>query len=101
MTDARALLSIVADIGGTNTRVALAEGLQLRDGSIRRYRNAEFPGLETILRAYVEETGAKADGVCIAAAGPVRHGVAEMTNLSWVIDGAQLRRATGPNMWRS
>ena len=95
MTDARALLSIVADIGGTNTRVALAEGLQLRDGSIRRYRNAEFPGLETILRAYVEETGAKADGVCIAAAGPVRHGVAEMTNLSWVIDGAQLRRATG------
>lgn len=89
------LLSIVADIGGTNTRVAVAQGMQLRDGSIRRYRNADYPGLETILRAYVDETGVACDGACVAAAGPVRNGVAEMTNLSWVIDGEQLRRATG------
>lgn len=88
-------LSIVADIGGTNTRVAIAEGMRLRDGSIRRYRNAEFAGLETILRTYVTETGAACEGACVAAAGPVRDGVAEMTNLSWVIDGDQLNRATG------
>ncbi|THD82996.1 ROK family protein [Aliigemmobacter aestuarii] len=88
-------LSIVADIGGTNTRVAIAEGMRLREGSIRRYRNAEFAGLETILRTYVTETGAACEGACVAAAGPVRDGVAEMTNLSWVIDGDQLHRATG------
>ena len=37
-------LTLVADIGGTNTRVALASGPTLQPGSIRRYRNAEAEG---------------------------------------------------------
>lgn len=88
--------SLVADIGGTNTRVALADGKTIRADSIRRFRNAEFPGLETILRRYLDDAGVKdCAGACVAAAGPVRHGVATMTNLSWTIDGAALTRATG------
>jgi glucokinase len=35
------------------------------------------------------------EGACVAAAGPVMNGVAEMTNLRWVIDRALLNRATG------
>ncbi|MFT4149495.1 MAG: glucokinase [Paracoccaceae bacterium] len=89
-------LSLVADIGGTNTRVALAEGTQLRPDSLAKFRNAEFAGLEPILARYLADSGiAAVDGACVAAAGPVRDGVAEMTNLSWVIDGGQLTRATG------
>ncbi|MBI1217384.1 MAG: glucokinase [Rhodobacteraceae bacterium] len=89
-------LSLVADIGGTNTRVALAEGRSLRPDSIRRYRNAEFPGLETVLRRYIEEEGGvDCAGACVAAAGPVRDGVAHMTNLDWTIEPAMLARATG------
>ncbi len=42
--------SLVADIGGTNTRVALADGRKIIDSTIRRYRNSEFPGLESVLR---------------------------------------------------
>lgn len=88
--------SLVADIGGTNTRVALAEGRRLLPASIRRYRNAEFPGLETVLRRYIEEEGGvDCAGACVAAAGPVRDGVAHMTNLDWTIDPAMLSRATG------
>lgn len=88
-------LLLVADIGGTNTRVALADGRVLREASIRRYRNAEFAGLETILRRYLDEAGGvNCDGACVAAAGPVRDGVATMTNLDWTIDGASLARAT-------
>lgn len=91
-----ALPSLVADIGGTNTRVALADGRKIRPDSIRRYRNAGNPGLETILRLYLQETATPAcAGVCVAAAGPVRDGVATMTNLDWTIDGAALTRATG------
>ncbi len=87
--------SLVADIGGTNTRVALADGKAIRQDSIRRYRNAEFPGLETILRRYLdEEGGVDCAGVCVAVAGPVRDGVASMTNLDWTIDGEALGRAT-------
>lgn len=88
--------TLVADIGGTNTRVALARGATLKDGSIRRYRNADFPGLETVLRRYIEEEGGvDCAGACVAAAGPVRDGVAHMTNLDWTIEPTMLARATG------
>ncbi len=87
-----ASLSILADIGGTNTRVALAEGRVVRPDSIRRYSNADYPGLAPILRRYLDEAAiASVDGACVAAAGPVRDGVAVMTNLDWTIDGDILR----------
>lgn len=89
-------LTLLADIGGTNTRVALADGAIVRRASAVSFRNAEFPGLEPILTAYLAQQGlAAVEGACVAAAGPVQDGVAEMTNLSWVIDAAQLTRATG------
>lgn len=90
------MTAIVADIGGTNTRVALADGARVRPDSIAKFPNADHASLEPILRQYLADAGLKAvDGVCVAAAGPVRDGVAEMTNLAWVIDHAQLTRATG------
>lgn len=89
-------LALVADLGGTNTRVALADGKRVRPESIRRYSNAEFASLEPVLVRYLaEERVARVDGVCVAAAGPVRDGVAVMTNLDWTIDSPQLIRATG------
>ncbi|MGL6211960.1 MAG: ROK family protein, partial [Paracoccaceae bacterium] len=87
---------ILADIGGTNTRVALADGGTVRRDSALSFKNAEHPGLEPILTEYLSQQGlTRVDGACVAAAGPVQDGVAEMTNLSWVIDAAQLTRATG------
>ncbi len=91
-----AALALLADIGGTNTRVALADGATVRKGSIRRYLNAQFPDLGAVLRQYLRDEGtAGVDGVCVAAAGPVRDGVAVMTNLDWRIDSAMLEGATG------
>lgn len=92
----KAPLSLVADIGGTNTRVALADGTRLLADSIRRFRNAEFPALDAVLRQYLNEAGVRdCGGACVAAAGPVRGGIATMTNLDWTIDGDALARATG------
>jgi len=89
-------LALLADIGGTNTRVALADGARVRAASIRRYANAEFADLGAVLRRYLVDEGAGGvDGVCVAAAGPVRGGVAVMTNLDWVIDAPLLTAATG------
>ncbi len=87
--------SLVADIGGTNTRVALAHGAVVDGNSVRRYRNADHGGIDSVLHAYLAETGvsdAQISGACVAAAGPVRDGVAEMTNLDWRIDRAVLGR---------
>lgn len=89
-------LALVADIGGTNTRVALADGMTVRPGSIRRFANTGFPSLEPVLQHYLAEAGlARVDGVCVAVAGPVRDGVASMTNLDWTITAAGLTAATG------
>lgn len=92
-------LAILADIGGTNTRVALADGATVRADSIARYPNAEYKArgqdIAHILRDYLATTGARPDGVCVAAAGPVQDGVATMTNLDWTMDGAKLAAATG------
>ena len=87
--------SLVADIGGTNTRVALADGRQIVSGTIRRYSNADYPGLETVLRRYIsDEHDVNPIAACVAVAGPVRDGRASMTNLDWTMDKDTLRRAT-------
>ncbi|MCB2116844.1 MAG: glucokinase [Rhodobacteraceae bacterium] len=89
-------LSLVADVGGTNTRVALARGGAVDAGSIRRFPNAEHAGLASVLTAYL---GAAAtgpvEGACVAVAGPVDGGVARLTNLDWTIDPASVAAATG------
>lgn len=87
-------LSLVADIGGTNTRVALADGRSLLPDTVRRYKNAEFAGLESVINRYVtEEGGVDAKAACVAVAGPVRDGRANMTNLDWTIDKDTVARA--------
>jgi glucokinase len=94
ITDATGL-SLVADIGGTNTRVALARGAVVERATVTRYANAEHPDLGAVLTAYLDRMGVGADritGVCVAAAGPVQDGVADLTNLDWRIDRDTLAR---------
>lgn len=89
-------LTLVADIGGTNTRLGLAQGQNLQPDTIRRLSNADFSGLEAILSAYLNAMGmVECTRICVAVAGPVTGGVAAMTNLDWTIDSATVTRATG------
>lgn len=81
---------LVGDVGGTNTRLAL-----LDDGeAVARLdvQNAEHPGLEPIVAAFVDRHG-RPDAGCVAVAGPVRRGRVDMTNLDWQISEAALAAA--------
>ena len=53
--------SLVADVGGTNTRCALAEGRKVLPETVRRYSNAEFndrgQGLDKVLETYIGDMG--------------------------------------------
>ncbi len=86
----------MADIGGTNTRVALAEGAMVRHDTIRRFANADHDGLAAILKAFLHDQGvARCAGAAVAVAGPVQDGVAEMTNLAWTITPEAVAAACG------
>ncbi|WP_421704027.1 glucokinase [Aliiroseovarius sp.] len=95
MTDAPAnTLNLLADIGGTNTRVALARGAELLPDTIRRFRNADHDSLDSVLGAYLQSEGRPdCAGACVAVAGPVRDGEARLTNLDWTISKTSLARA--------
>ena len=89
-------VSLVADIGGTNTRVALARADRVLPDTVRRLPNAAFPGLAQVLRRYLDDLGGvDCAGACVAVAGPVQGNAASMTNLDWTIDTDVLAAATG------
>ncbi len=90
--------SVVADIGGTNTRVALSRDGRVLDDTIRRYRNAENSGIDTVLADYLSDKDIKPVAVCVDMAGPVKDGVGTLTNLDWRVDSAALKAGTGASL---
>lgn len=87
-------LALVADVGGTNTRVALAEdGALLRD-TVQKLPNRNFSGLEPLLKTYVEQASVKCRAAAVAIAGPVMNGRGTLTNLDWSMDEATLANVT-------
>lgn len=90
-------LQLLADVGGTNTRVGLADrGGGLIAGSARSFPNAGFAGLDALLAVYLADMGAgPVAALCAGVAGPVRGGAAQLTNHAWHITAAALRASTG------
>ena len=82
--------TLVADIGGTNCRLALFEGHQLQR---RQIVPTEGDGLLAPLRRFLGDD--RPEAACIAVAGPVRDGHAELTNHRWMFHEADLSEALG------
>jgi len=79
---------LVADIGGTNARFALADtstATPLLADSIREFAVADFPSLGDAARHYLQEAGAQAERGVFAVAGRVDGDEARITNHPWVI----------------
>ncbi len=79
---------LAGDIGGTKTIIALfspAAGVRapLREET---FPSAGYPGLEAILRAFVDKHSLKVERAVFGVAGPVVEGTASITNLPWVIE---------------
>jgi len=89
-------LCLTADIGGTNTRVALFDNEKLLESSCMTYSNNEYDSFETIIENYldlVSESSVKFAG--IAAAGPIQGTSAKMTNLTWTLTEKSIASITG------
>ena len=81
---------LVADIGGTNTRFALA-GADGRLHAPLTLATRRFASLADAARAYLEATGARPREACIAVAGPVSGDAVRLTNHRWEFSIAALR----------
>ncbi|MGR3320323.1 MAG: glucokinase [Pseudooceanicola sp.] len=80
-------MRLVADIGGTNARLALAHQGRVRPGTACSYRNAEHESFASVAEAFLTETGAgMPEEMAIAVAGPVRPDRARLTNHDWHFD---------------
>lgn len=96
MSDGRPTL--LADVGGTNARFALADGgaaAPLLEDSIRRYAVADFGSLAEAARHYLQATGTHANQAVFSVAGPVLGDEVRMTNHPWVIGIEATRTALG------
>src|SRR5262245_30265203 len=92
-------LVLAGDVGGTNTTLALME---LKDGIFsmlekKAFSSRSISGVEQAIDEAIVEfrkhlNGKTLAGCCIAAAGPVKNNVCELTNVSWTIDGNALSK---------
>lgn len=72
---------LVADVGGTNIRLAIAYQSELNH--IQAFKCAEFPSLEAAINHYIEQNQLTVDQACICIAGAVNDEEIKMTNLDW------------------
>ncbi|MEO7917533.1 MAG: glucokinase [Dokdonella sp.] len=114
--------AMLADVGGTNVRFALADSATpqpLDTASIRRYHAAHFPTFADAARQYLvdigvdavdgdqadrgyvatgdvpSEPGARPTHAVCAFAGPIMGDVVRMTNHPWTISLSELQRQLG------
>jgi glucokinase len=87
-------MALVADIGGTYARFALAApGDPPVVGVAKVYRAGDFVSVADAARAFCSEVEASPASACFAVAGPVTDDVVEFTNSPWTLDIEATRRA--------
>lgn len=89
--------TLVGDIGGTNSRFALANSKGILPKTVRRFANDDHLRLDDAVQAYLNglDTAVSLDRCVLAVAGPVRNQSVRLTNRNWDITAARLGQITG------
>jgi glucokinase len=87
---------MVADVGGTNSRIALYDpvGRELR--ALHTFINRDYARFEDVIASWLAglDEPAPVDG-CIAVAAPLNGDRVTMVNMHWAFSGSDLRRRFG------
>ncbi|MEA2521519.1 MAG: glucokinase [Actinomycetota bacterium] len=83
---------LAADVGGTNTRLALFEPATRSPMHLETYASKDHAGLDEMIRLFLSEHPVPIDAACAGVAGPVRDGHTETVNLAWPVDALSLAR---------
>jgi glucokinase len=87
--------ALVADIGGTNARFAIADLDTLTLTHFAAFPCARFSSPAAVIAAYLATTAERPPLAAIAVAGPVAGDSVHLTNLAWDIAREGIRTATG------
>lgn len=87
--------ALVADIGGTFARFAIADIDELRIEHFAALRCDLFPSAQATIKAYLDSVPYRPAIAGFGVAGPVSGGRASMTNLPWSFSADDLRIASG------
>lgn len=92
-------LILAGDLGGTKVWLGLYAPDAGRPTPVdtRRYRTTDFDGVASVLRRFLDETGAhgRIIDACLGVAGPVAGNACDLTNVPWRVDGTQVGQALG------
>ena len=87
--------TLVADVGGTQSRLGVARNGILDQTSVQYFVNARFHSFYDVIADFLEQTpNVQIDRCVIAIAGPVSAKAGMLTNLDWEISIDGLRQAT-------
>lgn len=86
------MLSVVADVGGTNIRFAVLERSNGTLAMLREYPCTQFATLDAALKQYFASLPHSVSHLCLAIACPVDSDVVTMTNLSWTFSKKALQQ---------
>jgi glucokinase len=84
---------LIGDLGGTKTILAVVSD-ETGPRTIlheQTYPSNRYDSLETIISEYLKAVAVQIDHACLAVAGPITHGRATITNLTWIVDSERLR----------
>jgi glucokinase len=87
-------INLIADIGGTNIRLALADETNVaKYKEIETYQCAEFDSLADVIALYInkKQLSGFTINACLAIACPVDDDLISMTNLPWQFSKADLK----------
>ncbi len=89
--------TLVADIGGTNSRMAVAETSRIDKEitleNIQKFRNSDFNNFDEVIETYLSSSDDHSiNKMCIAAAGIISETAVEMSNLNWKITVPSLQK---------
>ncbi len=89
-------MRLVADIGGTNARLALCKDGAIVPQTVRNFSNDDWAHLYDIVSAYLKEHApVPLDDMVVAVAGPVHGDRAVLTNRKWTILKTELLQRFG------
>lgn len=85
---------LAGDIGGTKTLLAIysGEGKKWTLEREQRYISRDYPNLEEIITAFLQEGKGDVSAACFGIAGPIKEGVAKATNLPWVVNAKNIQK---------